>query len=63
MASQIVVAQAVDDEQHDIAHALVYFEACKRRVPRFSTARGDNRGDQIDEAAACVVGSHAMDFR
>jgi len=62
-ASEIVVAKAVDDEQHDIAHALIDGEIGERRVARSAAARCGDRCDQIDEAAACVVGSHGTDFR
>ena len=56
------VAQAVDDEQHDVS-CLRRIEIFQWRVKRF-TASGKRDGrHQIDQAAAVVVGAHPANFR
>src|SRR5579859_1264184 len=59
VAREIFVAETVDDEQHEIFHRGGKRKISQRCMQRFAAARSNYRSDQIDQAAAVVVGSHA----
>ena len=55
---EIVVAEAVHDPEHDVARAgeLGGRQQFKRRVARLDVAGCGERSDQVDEAAAGIIG-------